>query len=94
MAPDVDWPNGWEGGRLLGSDNVRQYWERQWAQVRPTTTVRGIVERPDGTVEAQVHMVVRDPAGTVLTRSDVVHVYEFAGPLVQRMSVEEGRARR
>ena len=18
MAPDVDWPNGWEGGRLLG----------------------------------------------------------------------------
>ncbi|MGD8202386.1 nuclear transport factor 2 family protein [Ornithinimicrobium sp. W1679] len=94
MAPDVDWPNGWEGGRLLGSDDVRQYWERQWAQVRPTTTVRRIVERPDGTVEAQVRMVVRDPDGTVLTRSDVVHVYEFAEPLVQRMSVEEGRARR
>lgn len=94
MAPDVEWPNGWEGGRLLGSDSVRQYWQRQWAQVRPMTSVRQVVERPDGTIAAHVRMVVRDPAGTVLTRSDVVHVYEFLGPLVQRMEVESGGARR
>lgn len=88
MAPDVDWPNGWEGGRLRGSDSVRDYWRRQWTEVRPTTTVRTVAERPDGTVEAHVRLVVRDPAGTVLARSDVVHVYEFTADLVQRMTVE------
>jgi nuclear transport factor 2 (NTF2) superfamily protein len=89
MAPDVDWPNGWEGGRLLGRDSVREYWERQWREIRPTTTVRDIGERPDGTVAARVRLVVRDPAGNVLARSDVTHVYEFVGPHVRRMTVEQ-----
>jgi hypothetical protein len=26
MAPDVDWANGWEGGRVVGHDAVRDYW--------------------------------------------------------------------
>ena len=29
MAPDVDWPNGWAGGRLSGPAEGRGYWERQ-----------------------------------------------------------------
>lgn len=86
MAPDVDWPNGWEGGRLTGRDSVRSYWERQWAQVRPVTTVRRIEERADGTVAVHVRLVVRDPSGVVLERTDTVHVYEFSGPLVARMT--------
>lgn len=88
MAPDVDWPNGWEGGRLHGRDEVGRYWERQWQEVRPTTVLRGVGERPDGTVEARVRLVVRDPGGAVLARTDVVHVYEFDGGLVRRMTVE------
>ena len=88
MVPDVDWPNGWEGGRLVGRDSVRAYWERQWAQVRIMTVVRRISERADGTMEAKVRLVVRDPAGTVLSRSDAVHVYTFSGDLVQRMTAE------
>ena len=35
MTPDVDWPNGWEGGRVLGREAVRDYWSRQWAQIDP-----------------------------------------------------------
>lgn len=89
MAADVDWPNGWEGGRLLGREEVREYWERQWREIRPTTVVRDIVERSDGTVEARVRLVVRDPAGNVLVRSDVTHVYEFVGLQVRRMTVEQ-----
>lgn len=34
MTPDVDRPNGWEGGRVVGHDAVRRYGERQWAEVR------------------------------------------------------------
>ncbi|QIK65544.1 nuclear transport factor 2 family protein [Nocardioides sp. HDW12B] len=94
MAPDVDWPNGWEGGRLLGRDQVADYWRRQWREIRPTTVVGAIDERADGTVEARVRIVVRDLGGTVLARSDVTHVYEFDGPHVRRMTVEEGAAGR
>ena len=35
MAPNVDWPNGMEGGRVLGHDEVRAYWTRQWSVVSP-----------------------------------------------------------
>ena len=26
MHPAVDWPNGWEGGRVAGREEVRSYW--------------------------------------------------------------------
>lgn len=87
LAADVDWPNGWEGGRLVGRNSVRDYWERQWAEIRASMTLNRVTELPDGTVEAKVRLVVRDPGGGVLDRSDVVHVYEFDGPLVRRMHV-------
>lgn len=87
MTPDVDWPNGWEGGRLRGVESVRSYWERQWRELRPSMTVRTLSELPDGTVEARVRLVVRDPSGAVVSRSDVLHVYEFEGDLVRRMTV-------
>ncbi|HYO40606.1 MAG TPA: nuclear transport factor 2 family protein [Nocardioidaceae bacterium] len=89
MAPDVDWPNGWEGGRLLGHDSVRRYWQRQWAQIRPSVEPTAVRERSDGSVEVGVHQVVRDLTGSVLARTDVRHVYEFTGDLVQRMQVEQ-----
>jgi ketosteroid isomerase-like protein len=88
MAPDVDWPNGWEGGRLAGHQEVRDYWERQWAEIRPMVRPTGIEERPDGSVAVAVAMTVRDPGGTVLSRGAVRHVYRFSGDLVQRMDVE------
>ena len=44
MHPDVDWPNGWEGGRVHGREAVREYWTRQWdevdSRVTPTATDR------------------------------------------------------
>jgi hypothetical protein len=36
MRPDVDWPNGMEGGRVHGYDEVRAYWRRQWHVIHPT----------------------------------------------------------
>ncbi|MGY1665823.1 nuclear transport factor 2 family protein [Geodermatophilus sp. SYSU D00696] len=89
MSPDVDWPNGWEGGRVHGHDGVRDYWERQWAQVRPSVRPTAVRERPDGSVEVTVAQVFRDPGGAVLSRRTVRHVYRFtAGDLVARMDVE------
>ena len=33
MHPEVDWPNAWEGGRVLGRAAVRDYWTRQFASI-------------------------------------------------------------
>ncbi|MGY2002592.1 nuclear transport factor 2 family protein [Blastococcus sp. SYSU DS1024] len=88
MAPDVDWPNGWEGGRVVGRDAVRHYWERQWAEIRPNLRPTSVSDRGDGSVEVGVRQVVRDPSGVVLDRSDVRHVHTFDGDLVRRMDVE------
>src|SRR3954464_15544646 len=66
MTPDVDWANGWEGGRVVGRDAVRDYWPRQWAAIDSTAEPTAVTERADGTIEVAVHLVARDKDGTVL----------------------------
>jgi SAM-dependent methyltransferase len=77
LAPDVVWPNGWEGGVLRGHDEVRDYWTRQWAVIDPTVDPTGFAAEPDGRVAVFVHQVVRDPAGVLISDANVVHVYAF-----------------
>ena len=89
LSPDVDWPNAWEGGRLHGHDQLRDYWTRQWAEIDPTVEPVEFTERPDGTVAVRVHAVVRSRDGGLLDDRHVVHVYAFRGELVARMDVEE-----
>src|SRR5215210_34705 len=64
MTPDVDWANGWEGGRVVGRDAVGDYWRRQWAEIDSTAEPTAIAERPDGTIEVAVHLVARDTAAS------------------------------
>jgi hypothetical protein len=89
LAPDVDWPNAWEGGRVHGHDEVRDYWTRQWAAIDPHVTPTGFRARPDGSVAVEVHQLVRALDGTLLGESDVQHVYVFREDLVMRMDVAE-----
>jgi ketosteroid isomerase-like protein len=89
MAPDVDWANGWEGGRIIGREAVRDYWERQWAAIDSTAEPIAVTERPDGAVEVTVHLVARDLDGTLLDEREGRHIYELEGDLVRRMRIEE-----
>jgi hypothetical protein len=89
MTPDVDWANGWEGGRVIGRDAVRDYWARQWAALDSTAEPTAVTERPDGTIEVAVHLVARDKDGNVLSDAEGRHVYKFRGDLVERMEIEE-----
>jgi ketosteroid isomerase-like protein len=88
MTADVDWANGWEGGRVVGRDAVREYWQRQWAAIDSTAEPTAVRERPDGTVEVAVHLVARDGRGEVVVDEHGRHVYEFDGDLVRRMTIE------
>lgn len=88
MTADVDWPNGWEGGRVVGHESVRDYWTRQWTQIDSSAVPVAVSERPDGQVDVTVHQTGRDLAGRVLFDEEVRHVYAFRGDLVQRMTIE------
>jgi ketosteroid isomerase-like protein len=89
MSEDVDWPNAWKGGRLLGRDAVRDYWTAQWAEIDPHVEPLSVSERDDGSLAVIVRQVVRSPAGELLGDGEVVHVYRLADGSIRRMDVEE-----
>ncbi len=90
MHPDVDWPNAWEGGRVVGRAAVRDYWRRQFAAISSTVEPEGFAEEADGSVKVDVHQVVRDAStGELISDSRVRHRYRFAEGLVIRMDAQE-----
>jgi hypothetical protein len=89
MAEEVDWPNGWEGGRVVGREAVRDYWLRQWAEVDPHVEPVEITPRADGRLAVEVDQVVKTLDGLVVGEERVVHVYTFDEGLITRMDIEE-----
>jgi ketosteroid isomerase-like protein len=89
MHPDVDWPNAWEGGRLRGRSEVRDYWRRQFAAIDSRVEPTHFATDPDARVVVDVHQVVRDLDGKLLSDGHVQHCYTFRDGLVLRMDVRE-----
>jgi hypothetical protein len=50
MHPDVKWPNGWEGGYVVGHEGVRNYWIRQWAEIDSAASPRKFETLRDGRI--------------------------------------------
>ena len=89
MQPDVDWPNAWEGGRVVGREAVRDYWTRQFEAIDGRVQPTGFSVGEDGRISVSVHQVVRGLDGAVLADHMVTHVYAFRDGLVERMDVVE-----
>jgi hypothetical protein len=89
MSDEVDWPNAWKGGRLVGREAVRDYWTAQWAEIDPRVEPLAVAERADGSQAVTVRQVVRTLEGELLSDGEVVHVYQLDGRLIRRMDVEE-----
>jgi hypothetical protein len=88
MHPDVDWPNGMEGGRERGRDAVRAYWTRQFGVIDSHVEPVGFEVDDEERVVVDVHQVVRDLDGDVLSDGRVRHVYTLREGLVGRMDIE------
>src|SRR5262245_43591784 len=84
MTEDVDWPNAWHGGRVVGHDAVSDYWTRQWAEIDPEVQPKSLRRLPDGRIEVTVHQVVRAPDGSMLSDGSVLHTYTFRDEQVAR----------
>jgi ketosteroid isomerase-like protein len=90
MHPEVDWPNAWEGGRVVGHVAVIDYWTRQFSAIWSHVEPEGFTEEPDGSITVDVHQVVHDArTGELLSDSRVPHSYRIEDGLIARMDVLE-----
>lgn len=89
MTPDVEWPNGWEGGFVHGHKGVSEYWTRQWAELDPHVEPDEIHKLDDGRFAVEVHQVVHDRKGNLLVDHRLRHLYRMRNGLIDRMDIEE-----
>jgi ketosteroid isomerase-like protein len=87
MQPDVDWPDMLENRRLIGHDAVRAYWLRQFELIDPAVEPRDVVERNGTELVVEVHQVVRNRQGDILSDQVVHHLYTLRNGLIAAMDV-------
>jgi len=96
MHPEVDWPNAWEGGRVVGHAAVREYWNRQFAVISSNVEPVRFTKESDGSITVDVHQVVRDAhTGELISEITVRHSYQLRDEMITRMDVlEEPKTKR
>jgi hypothetical protein len=89
MHPEVDWPNGMEGGIEHGHQAVRNYWVRQWKIFDPHVEPTEYNKEEDGRINVTVHQVVHDLEGNLLVDQIIQHVYTFEDGLIKAMEIQK-----
>jgi hypothetical protein len=90
MSENVSWPKASEGGRVVGKDQIRSYWTRQWKEFDPHVEPLEMIDHEGGVTEVKVHQLVKSLGGDVVSDSEVWHVYTIANGLIERMDLNEG----
>lgn len=92
MSENVSWPKASEGGRVVGKEEIRSYWTRQWKEFDPHVEPLEVIEREGGITEVKVHQLVKSLVGDILSDSEVWHVYTIANGLIERMVLKGSEA--
>jgi hypothetical protein len=92
MSENVSWPKASEGGRVVGKEEIRAYWTRQWKEFDPHVEPIEMVDREGSKTDVKVHQLVKSLSGDVLSDSVVWHVYTIANGLIERMDLKESEA--
>ena len=87
MTEDVSWPKAAEGVKIIGKEEVRGYWTRQWGEIDPHVEPLAITEEEGGRFRVRVHQVVKSLGGEVLADRDVLHVYTVKNGLIAAMDI-------
>lgn len=88
MHPEVDWPNGMEGGIEHGHEAVKNYWTRQWKILDPHVEPVAFSREGDGRFNLAVHQVVHDISGNLLVDQIIHHIYTFEDGLIRAMEIQ------
>lgn len=89
MTQDVSWPKASEGGRVVGRDEIRAYWTRQWGEFDPHVEPIAMTQEEGGKIRVRVHQVVKTLEGSILSDSEVVHVFTMSGGLISVMNLDD-----
>jgi hypothetical protein len=92
MSESVSWPKASEGGRVVGKEEIRAYWTRQWKQFDPQVEPIEVIEREAGKTDVKAHQIVKSLTGDVLSDSEVCHGYTISNGLIERMDLSESEA--
>lgn len=87
MTQDVSWPKASEGGKVVGKEEIRAYWTRQWGEFDPYVEPLAITEGDAGRVRVRVHQVVKSLQGELLSDSEVLHVFTVDAGLIAAMDL-------
>ena len=87
MTQDVSWLKASEGGRVIGKEEIRAYWTRQWGEFDPHVEPLAITEGDGGKVRVRVHQLVKSLQGDVLSDSEVLHVFTVDTDLIAAMDL-------
>lgn len=92
MSENVSWPKASEGGRVVGKEDIRAYWTRQWKEFDPHVEPIEVIDREGGKADVRVHQLVKSLGGDVLSDSEVWHVHTIVNGLIERMDLKESEA--
>jgi hypothetical protein len=87
MAKDVSWPKASEGGEVVGKEEIRAYWTRQWLEFDSHVEPLSMTEEHEGKTQVRVHQFVKNLRGDILSHSEVLHVFTTNGGLISAMNL-------
>jgi hypothetical protein len=87
MTQDVSWPKASEGGKVVGKQEIRGYWTRQWGEFDPHVEPLAMTEEDGGKTRVRVHQLVKRLQGDVLSDSEVLHVFTVKSGLIAAMDL-------
>ena len=87
MTQDVSWPKASEGGRVVGKEEVRAYWTRQWREFDPHVEPLAMSDENGGKTRVRVHQLVKSLQGDLLSDSEVLHVFTLNNGLIEAMDL-------
>ena len=87
MTQDVSWPKASEGGKVVGKEEIRAYWTRQWGEFDPYVEPLAMTEEDGGKTRVRVHQLVKSLQGEVLSDSEVLHVFTVNTGLIATMDL-------
>ena len=65
MSENVSWPKASEGGRVVGKEEIRAYWTRQWKEFDPHVEPLEVIDQASGN-RREIHFCLRLSYGIYL----------------------------
>ena len=87
MTEDVSWPKASEGGRVVGKEEIRAYWTRQWGKFDGHVEPLAITKEGERRIRVRVRQIVKNLEGNVLSDSQVLHIFTMNSGLIAAMDL-------